>query len=609
MPAIGEFIWGEITVSDGFKVLLVFSEDRSADTFRAFVYKKKTRALTGDADVSLTEGSGITKSGVNITLELTQADIETLGISDHDDHAVVALRVEPAGEPEDTILKGPLFIRAGAEKITGRTPSSTAITIGTTTVTVTPILTTTNQPLTTKGDLVVHDGTSNVRLPVGTDGQLVVADSVEASGLNYVTGSVFAATLLSLTYTYDQTTTESDPGAGNVRFDNSDPLLAAKFFISAETEPGAVAQPAWDALHTGDFVNFTESGRGNKGMFATVTGEPVKTVETGPDWYSIAISPFPATDADFNDGKNIEVGPFPVRMSAAIYDAAAKEEQLMGEGDVIPQAEAEAGMATTPRIVSAERMKQAIDALGGGDFSDGGDVAGANRTLGNTDAFDLSLLVNDIQAFILKSGAPANSLFIAADGKVGVGTALPGNELTVSGLMAATQVQATTVYRLGGENVITFDGTALELGTRSGSFFQSIDMYIASTVVLTIDSSAQVGIGTSTLVAGLSMGDDLLIARDVNAGITASTTQTQGQQPLTAEFNEVSTVANTNDTVTLITAVAGLEQTIFNNGANTLQIFPASGDNLGAGVDTATTLAAGSTVRFAAYDVTNWRVV
>jgi len=73
--------------------------------------------------------------------------------------------------------------------------------------------------------------------------------------------------------------------------------------------------------------------------------------------------------------------------------------------------------------------------------------------------------------------------------------------------------------------------------------------------------------------------------------ITASTTQTQGQQPLTAEENEVSTVANANDVVTLKSVQNGEKQKVINNGANVLQIFPASGDDLGEGVNVSTTLA------------------
>ena len=34
-------------------------------------------------------------------------------------------------------------------------------------------------PLSTKGDIVAHSGTDNVRVPVGSDGQVLVADSAE----------------------------------------------------------------------------------------------------------------------------------------------------------------------------------------------------------------------------------------------------------------------------------------------------------------------------------------------------------------------------------------------------------------------------------------------
>jgi hypothetical protein len=98
------------------------------------------------------------------------------------------------------------------------------------------------------------------------------------------------------------------------------------------------------------------------------------------------------------------------------------------------------------------------------------------------------------------------------------------------------------------------------------------------------------------------------VRHGTTAGITASVTQTQGNGALTTEVNEVATVANTNDTVTLPTAAVGWRVKIINNGANVLQIFPASGDDLGNGTDNATTLGVGLTVEFTAYDATNWRV-
>lgn len=94
--------------------------------------------------------------------------------------------------------------------------------------------------------------------------------------------------------------------------------------------------------------------------------------------------------------------------------------------------------------------------------------------------------------------------------------------------------------------------------------------------------------------------------RTVTPGITASTTQTQGQGALSEGVNDVTTVAFANDTVTLPSAAPGLGCAIVNNGANALQIFPASGDDLGKGVNLPTTLNAGDHITYFAHDATNW---
>jgi len=93
------------------------------------------------------------------------------------------------------------------------------------------------------------------------------------------------------------------------------------------------------------------------------------------------------------------------------------------------------------------------------------------------------------------------------------------------------------------------------------------------------------------------------------SGITASTIQTQGNGPLTKEMNEISTVANSNDTVTLPSAEAFKQIIIRNDGANTVQIFPASGDDLGKGVDVSDTVESNSCVIFAASDSTDWNLI
>jgi hypothetical protein len=99
------------------------------------------------------------------------------------------------------------------------------------------------------------------------------------------------------------------------------------------------------------------------------------------------------------------------------------------------------------------------------------------------------------------------------------------------------------------------------------------------------------------------------LRRFTAANLTASTTQTQGQGAMTADINEVATVTNANDVRTLPVAAAGRSCLVINNGANTLQVFPASGDDLGAGVNTSTTIAPGSRKLFVAFDSTNWEPV
>jgi len=102
------------------------------------------------------------------------------------------------------------------------------------------------------------------------------------------------------------------------------------------------------------------------------------------------------------------------------------------------------------------------------------------------------------------------------------------------------------------------------------------------------------GDGTQWEYDGISAWRRLIKLGSNASGITASTTQTQGQAPLTNTINEIATVANPNDVVTLPTVRDGIFVLIVNNGANTLQIFPASGDKIdGGATDASVTLATG----------------
>lgn len=94
-----------------------------------------------------------------------------------------------------------------------------------------------------------------------------------------------------------------------------------------------------------------------------------------------------------------------------------------------------------------------------------------------------------------------------------------------------------------------------------------------------------------------------------NETITASTTQTQGNGQLTSSLVNVSVVANANDTVTLISPLSALDHIVTNSGANTLQIFPASGHDLGLGTDNPMTLPVGGAVWFVGISATRWHIM
>lgn len=109
---------------------------------------------------------------------------------------------------------------------------------------------------------------------------------------------------------------------------------------------------------------------------------------------------------------------------------------------------------------------------------------------------------------------------------------------------------------------------------------------------------------------GVVLASTSKIHRTVTTGITAGTTQTQGgATALTTEFNIIGTCANTGDGVKLPTAVAGLEITIYNGGAQPAQVWPATSDKINGGsadaVD-AQILRPGDTATYIAKDATDW---
>jgi hypothetical protein len=83
-----------------------------------------------------------------------------------------------------------------------------------------------------------------------------------------------------------------------------------------------------------------------------------------------------------------------------------------------------------------------------------------------------------------------------------------------------------------------------------------------------------------------------------------------GAAPISAPSVVVVTVSASSRGIRLPAATAGLTEMIANAGAHGVQVFPASGDRIGADATNASTsLAAGKGGIFFAQDATTWRVI
>jgi hypothetical protein len=112
-------------------------------------------------------------------------------------------------------------------------------------------------PATTKGDLIVHDGTNDIRLPVGTNNFVLTADSTQASGVKWAAGGGGGL---------------SDPGANGVVVRTSLNTTTARTItagtgISVSNGDGTAGNPT--ITNSGMLLSGDQTASGNK----TFSGE------------------------------------------------------------------------------------------------------------------------------------------------------------------------------------------------------------------------------------------------------------------------------------------------------------------------------------------------
>ena len=153
---------------------------------------------------------------------------------------------------------------------------------------------------------------------------------------------------------------------------------------------------------------------------------------------------------------------------------------------------------TTLNLTDAGGLLTAdLSGLSLGDFSNLGEAGGADRVLGNTDAFGLGLMTNNI-----------DRLHILNDGKVGIGTASPVGKLDVSGvlnLLASGDSMQPGSLKLHSDNYLHLMG-----GTSGFKFYDDT----GASEHIVIDNSGNVGIGTT------SSTDKLTVAGNIVPSVT-----------------------------------------------------------------------------------------
>lgn len=135
----------------------------------------------------------------------------------------------------------------------------------------------------------------------------------------------------------------------------------------------------------------------------------------------------------------------------------------------------------------------------------------------------------------------------------------------------------------GGGLVRFINGTAVRFDDSGNTDFMRID----------IDGTAGSIDVTSGNITDITW-DVPFWQMDANVGLTADVGSAQGNGVITSSYNVYSTVATTGDAATLpATFGVGYLVYIKNDGANSMDVFPASGDDAGAGTNTAVAVAAG----------------
>ncbi|MBN8542148.1 MAG: tail fiber domain-containing protein [Deltaproteobacteria bacterium] len=408
-------------------------------------------------------------------------------------------------------------------------------------------------PLTTKGDLLSRDGTSHVRLPAGTDGHVLRANSATASGLEWSAGNAGTVTNVTSANSYLSVATGSTTPALTVNVGTAANTVAAG---DDSRITGALQTTAYSA-DVADAAGCTAaqmpywSSVGDRWMCAAISGLPASAISTGTvasarlgsgtadsttylrgdgAWTALTGSQWTTTGSDiyYNTG-NVGIGTISPGAPLTIYNAGFGDGQIRTENN------------SWSRTSGVDFYSGATQA-GFVGLRGSGSVAPA--VLGTW----LAAYDNTPVIFGTSTGAPtppSERMRIDSSGNVGVGTTSPTSILHAYGANTGNgifQVESSTsgvVFKAGSStgamvqmvgtggmvsvaggpglarlNVGSLNSTSVPLAI-NGVAGQSADLFRVDTTTGTtgtafkIASSGNVGIGNTTPTTKLSVSGDI----------------------------------------------------------------------------------------------------
>lgn len=207
-----------------------------------------------------------------------------------------------------------------------------------------------------------------------------------------------------------------------------------------------------------------------------------------------------------------------------------------------------------------------------------------------------------------------NSLVRITPPKVGFGDTYAAES---GSSRAAIDIDSSDLYMTGNNsgNPITHIHGGIKMGQLTVTDATAVTATVASTVYI---QGAPIAAGSVTITdsyalyvdAGKTRLDGLLELNSIAAGVTAAAGSSQGDGAITTLITQISACGTAGDAVTLPAAKAGAVIIVMNDGVESADVFPATGDDINElGANVQYPLPANKNAMFIAHDTTHWSVI